>query len=91
MFTPDAVKNLIMWYEQHPVLHNTRMKDYKNKSIRRQHFLKITEEINEIIGEPSLPITVQDVQRKISEILKVKKSMTSGAGTTEIYKPTWIY
>lgn len=94
-FTRDAIKQLLLLYEQYPEIYNVQCPEYKNKTIRQDRLVKITKDLNELMGNPG--ITLQDVKKKLSnlrtqyfhELTKVKKSLVSGAGTDDIYKPSW--
>lgn len=63
---------------------------YKNKIARDNAYRKIVEEMQDH------NITVKDVKNKIKglrstyhqELNKIKKSKSSGAGTSDVYKPT---
>lgn len=94
-FNKEAIKLLISLYEQHSILYNSTDPNYKNKTLKQEEYRKLHAEFVEVYPEADL----NDVTKKISnlrtqffsELNKYKKTILSGAGKTDIYKPNWIF
>lgn len=92
-FNREQSKIVIAVYERYPDVYNVQSENYKNRNKRQIMLQKITDEVNEQLGNPG--VSVEDVKKKINglrtqfftELGKIKKSQTSGAGANEIYKP----
>lgn len=89
---------MISLYETHPQLYDVKNKNYRNKTKRLHLVGRITKVFCEKFKLTD--VTIADVKRKINSLRtqytteknKIKKSIVSGSGADEIYKPTlWCF
>lgn len=94
-FDKEKTKVLITIYEKYPDIYNVHREIYKNKTNRQ---MKLTQILNEFkIYYPEADVTLLDIKRKINglrsqffaELAKVTKSITTGSGTDDVYRPSW--
>ncbi|KAH1028625.1 hypothetical protein HUJ05_001963 [Dendroctonus ponderosae] len=92
-FSKHAIQTLICIYEKYPECYDSNLPAYRKKHIKRTKMQQIHDEFKEVYPEA----TLEDVQKKIAnlrtqyfnESKKRRKSMLSGNGQDDIYKPSW--
>lgn len=85
---------LILLYQQHPCLYVQKSKDYHNRDQRLKALQTIAQQLHKMGG---CIVTIDVIKKKIAslrtqyleQINKIQKSKSSGAGTDDIFKPTW--
>lgn len=92
--TKEQTRMLILLYQQHPCLYVQKSEDYHNRDKRFKALQTIAQQFLELCG---CIISVDIIKKKIAslrtqyleQINKIQKSKSSGAGTDDVYKPTW--
>lgn len=77
------------YYQAEPILWDPKQKDHKNKLKIHDAWMRLSE---------IMEISVPDLKKKRDSLLssyrsyktKVKRSLSSGAGVDDVYKPVWF-
>ncbi|EZA52884.1 hypothetical protein X777_07702 [Ooceraea biroi] len=91
--TKEQTKMLVL-YEQHPCLYVQKSEDYHNRDKRLKALQTIAQQFHEMTG---YIVSIDVIKKKIAslgtqyleQINKIQKSKSSGAGTDDVFKPTW--
>ena len=93
----DVVEQLIMFWQNQPLLYNVNHPQYHLKEKRRNCINKIISELDDALVYP-LP-SYDDVLKKINALRtyyvaeknKIEQSKASGAGINDVYKSKWYF